>query len=464
MKGIRRRLTASFLIIILISVVVLEVLLIYTVKQNYYGSLEGNLANQVKISADMYSKYYSDSSLEDNILYNVDAFWNQSNAQVEIVDREGQIIMNSLGTITDPQSPYPDIQGALNDKLGQWEGKIDDEKVMAVSYPLKSRGEIVGALRLTASTKAIDKNIADTAKVFIVIGIFVILIVGLLSIFLANTILVPLREITSVAESMAAGNFQVRSQKRQEDEIGKLSDTLNYMADEIVKKEKLKNDFISSVSHELRTPLTSIMGWAITLQNQKLQETEIYKDGLSIIEKESGRLTQMVEELLDFSKFNSDRIRLEHEKVDLCQLLQHIYKQMVPRARRRKINFALICPEDLPWITTDPNRMKQLFLNILDNAFNFTKDEGEIEFQVQAEKKVFVFTIKDDGCGISAEELPMVKEKFYKGKSSQSKNGIGLSICDEIVQMMQGQLEISSVLNVGTTVTVTIPRKVVSNG
>ncbi|MGI6731297.1 MAG: sensor histidine kinase [Anaerovoracaceae bacterium] len=463
MKGIRRRLTASFLILILISVVILEILLIYTVKQNYYGSLEGNLTNQVKISADMYSKYYSDSSLEDNILYNVDAFWNQSNSQVEIVDREGHIIMNSQGTIPISQIPTPDIEAALNDRLGQWVGTLEEERVMAVSYPLKSRGEIVGALRLIASTKAIDEDIVDTAKIFTLIGVFVVLIVGFLSIFLANTILVPLKEVTSVAESMAAGNFKVRSKKRQDDEIGKLSDTLNYMADEIEKKEKLKNDFISSISHELRTPLTSIMGWAITLQNENLQEKAIYKDGLSIIEKESGRLTQMVEELLDFSKFNSDRIRLEYEKVDLCELLQHIYKQMLPRAKRRSIEFILTCPEDLPWISTDPNRMKQLFINILDNAFNFTEDGGEIDFQVQANENELVFIIKDNGCGIGAEELPMVKEKFFKGKSSRSRNGIGLSICEEIVHLMQGQLDIISELNVGTTVIVTIPRKVVCN-
>ena len=105
MKGIRARLTANFMIVILISVAILEVLLIYTVQQNYYGSLKGNLTSQVKISADMYSKYYSDTSLEDNILYNVDAFWNQSNAEVEIVDKEGNIVMDSLGTIPEKEEP-----------------------------------------------------------------------------------------------------------------------------------------------------------------------------------------------------------------------------------------------------------------------------------------------------------------------------------------------------------------------
>ncbi len=464
MKGIRGRLTASFMIVILVSVAILENLLIYTVQQNYYGSLRGNLTNQVKISADMYSRYYSDTSLEDNILYNVDAFWNQSDAEVEIVDREGQIVMDSLGTIPGQGEPADDIQDALNDRLGEWVGKLNGEKVMAVAYPLKSDGQIVGALRLIASTDAIDRDIRNTAKIFIFIGLFVVLLVGLLSIFLVNTILVPLREVTAVAESMAAGNFQIKSKKKRDDEIGRLSDTLNYLADEITKKEKLKNDFISSVSHELRTPLTSIMGWAITLQSEKIRQKEMLNDGLGIIAKESERLTQMVEELLDFSKFVSGRIKLKYENVNLAELMEHIRKQLTPRAIRENINFTVVYPENLPELLTDANRLKQLFINILDNALNFTPAGGFVRFQTEAGEKEYTFTIADSGYGIAAEELPMVKEKFYKGKSSHSKNGIGLSICEEIVSLMKGRLEISSEVNVGTTVVITLPKEVCANG
>ena len=464
MKGIRARLTANFMIVILVSVAILEVLLIYTVQQNYYGSLKGNLTSQVKISADMYSKYYSDTSLEDNILYNVDAFWNQSNAEVEIVDQSGKIVMDSQGTIPSQGEPMVDIQTALNDKMGEWVGTLNGQKVMTVAYPLKSGGQIVGALRLIASTAAIDQDIQNTMKMFISIGLFVALIVGLLSVFLANTILFPLREVTAIAESMAAGNFQSKSKKKRDDEIGKLSDTLNYMADEITKKEKLKNDFISSVSHELRTPLTSIMGWAITLQSEKLQQKEMLNDGLGIIAKETERLTKMVEELLDFSKFVSGRIKLDYENVNLAGLLEHIRKQMTPRATRETINFTVEYPEDLPDIWSDANRLLQLFINIIDNAFNFTAAGGFVRFQAEAGENDYTFMVADSGSGIPAEELPMVKEKFYKGKSSRSQNGIGLSICEEIVTAMRGRLEISSEVNVGTTVVIILPKGVGADG
>ena len=459
MKGIRARLTANFMVIIIITVTILEVLLIYTVRQNYYGSLEGSLTNQIKISADLYAKYFSDTSLQENVLYNVDAFWNQSNAEVEIIAKEGSIVMDSLGVIPPENVAIKDIKDALNGETGKWIGKLNGQKVMTVAYPLKANNEIVGALRFITSLNAVDKDIQNTAYIFIAIGLAVVFIAGLISVFLANTIILPLQEVTEVAREMAAGNFQARSKKTHEDEIGKLSDTLNYMADEIVKKEELKNDFISSVSHELRTPLTSIMGWAITLQNEQFQQKEMLADGLGIISKESERLTLMVEELLDFSKFVSNRVNLEKKVINLPSLMEHIHKQLTPRAARENIEFTIQYPEDLSNFFTDANRLKQLFINILDNAFNFTTAGGRVSFNVEVQNEKLLFTILDTGCGIAVDELPMVKEKFYKGKSSRSKNGIGLSICEEIVNLMGGKLEIASELNQGTQVFITLPKE-----
>lgn len=214
----------------------------------------------------------------------------------------------------------------------------------------------------------------------------------------------------------------------------------------------------------MRTPLTSIMGWAITLQSEKFQQKETLNDGLGIIAKEAERLTQMVEELLDFSKFVSGRIKLKYVNVNLAELMEHIRKQLTPRATRENIQFTVVYPENLPDLLTDPNRLKQVLINILDNALNFTPAEGYVRFEAEVGEKDYTFTISDNGCGIAGEELPMVKEKFYKGKTSRSRNGIGLSICEEIVTLMQGRLEIRSEVNVGTTVVITLPREVCANG
>ncbi len=458
MKSIKKRLVVNFMFIIVITVVALEIFLIISVKRNYYKNLEDNLYNQIKMSSDLYFQYFSDATLHENVLNNVDTFWKQTEAQVEIIDLSGNVLMDSIGVIPSDISKMEDVSKALQGQKGKWVGKVDydTEKVMAVSYPLRSGEKIVGVLRFISSLREVNSDIKNISIVFISFGIVVVLISGLVSIVLANSIIGPLKEATSAAEKMALGNFKARSQKKHNDEIGKLSDTLNFMASEIIKKEQLKTDFISSVSHELRTPLTSIKGWAATLK-QGFDTKEMLTDGLEIIEKESDRLTHMVEELLDFSKFVSGKITLQNNLLDLPEIIDHIRKQLTPRADRDQIDLQVFYDNELPKTYSDENRLKQVFINIIDNALKFTPPGGKVVFRARFENDKFIFNISDTGCGISTEELPKVKEKFYKGKSSKSKNGIGLSICDEIISLMDGKLEINSEVNKGTEVIITLP-------
>lgn len=460
MNSIKKRLVVNFLFIIIVTVVILEISLIGLVKQNYYKNLEDNLFTQIKVSSDLYFKYFSDVTLHENVLNNVDTFWRQASVQVEIIDASGNILMDSIGVIPPDASKMEDVQKALAGQKGKWIGNVgyDRSKVMAISYPLQSGNEIVGVLRFIASLREVNRDIWRIALVFIGFGGLVIMISGFFSLFLANSIVRPLTQVTASAEKMASGDFRAESTKKSQDEIGKLSDTLNYMAREILKREELKNDFISSVSHELRTPLTSIKGWAVTLKNG-FEDKDILMDGLDIIEKESDRLNHMVEELLDFSKFISGKITLEKKPVEVTSILEHIQKQLSPRAMREQIDFQVSYRSDLPFMDTDENRLKQVFINLLDNSFKFTPSGGSISLTAHFAEGVFIFRIKDTGCGIAEEELPKIKEKFYKGKSSKSQNGIGLSICDEIIRLMHGTMEIKSRTDQGTEVLITLPQQ-----
>jgi len=458
MKSIKKRLVINFIFIVVITVVTLEIFLINIVKGNYYKNLEESLNNQIRISADLYSRYFSDATLHENILNNVDTFWKQTKAQVEILDKNGMILMDSIGVTSHEPINTEDVIKAINGEKGRWIGKVeyDEHKVMAISYPLKSGENIVGVLRFITSLREVNQDIKTIALIFMVFGGIVILISSLVAILLANTIIGPLKSVTESAEKMALGDFKTKSIKKYDDEIGKLSDTLNYMAQEITKKDALKNDFISSVSHELRTPLTSIKGWAITLKHS-YDDREILSDGLDIIETESDRLTNMVEELLDFSKFVSGKITLEKENLSINDIIDHIRKQLTPRATRDNINFKVMAEDNMPITCSDGNRLKQVFINVLDNAFKFTPSGGSVVLTASYENNNFVFNIKDTGCGIADEDLPKVKEKFYKGKTSQSQSGIGLSICDEIIKLMNGTFEIKSELNKGTEIIISVP-------
>lgn len=457
MSTIRGKLTKSYVAIITISTIILVFILMWFIKFYFYSNLQETLLGQLKTSAEFYNRYFSSSTLEENVLSDVDVFWKQTSAQVQIIDVKGNILMDSIGVKNNRKLDTPDYKKAIKGDYASYIGAVDynGSKVMSISYPLKSNEKIQGILRFTTSLEEIDKNIKQIMGLLLFIAVIVVIISTFLSLFLSRFIVDPIKELTCVAEEMAEGNLKDRSTINSKDEIGKLSSTINYMADEIEKKEKLKNEFICSVSHELRTPLTSIKGWAIVLNSEKIDE-ESLKDGLNIIEKESDRLSVMVEELLDFSKFVSGKIILKKEECNLEALSKYIHIHLKPRAERENIEFKITCEKNLPNIIVDKDRIKQVCLNILDNAFKFNHSGGCVNFSIFKDNDNIIFRFEDNGSGISEEDLPKVKDKFYKGQSSKSQNGIGLSICDEIIKLHNGQFIIKSELNKGTKIEVVL--------
>lgn len=463
MKGlkssIRTRISYSFMSIIVISIFIFLFLISLFLKEYYYKSVEDILTDQVRMSTNFYSRYFSDSSLQDNIIDNVDVFWKFTSAQVQIIDESGMVLMDSIGVNFTQRQNAPDIKKALEGGTGKWTGRVfyTDEMVMAVSHPLEANGEIVGVLRFITSLRPINEQLRYIIRVFVLIGLLTIAIAGIISFALANGVVSPIKQVTKVAEKMAKGDFEVRSIKRSNDEVGKLSDTLNYMADEIVKKERIKNEFLASISHELRTPLTSIKGWAVILNHTDSLEDPVFKEGLGIIEKETQRLSDMVEELLDFSKLLSGKMSLRIKDTNMVGLIEYIKGHMTPLAHRNKIQFITQYPEDLPSIPIDENRIKQVLINVLDNAFKFTQQGGTVEYRTFMDEGNIVMIIEDNGCGIPPQELPYVKEKFFKGKNSKSSSGIGLSVSHEIVMRHNGTLHIESCEGQGTKVTIRLP-------
>lgn len=455
--SIRSKLVRNFMLVIIISIVLLELLTTLFIKQYYYQNIEDLLTNQVKISSDFYNKYFSNATLEENILSNVDVFWNQTDAQVQVMDKNGKLLLDSIGS-GNTKTLTEDVKKALNGEKGVWTGRVlySDSNVMSVSYPLKRYGEIEGVIRFITSLREVDNEIKSITYVFLAIAIFVMIMGVLVSFILAKSIINPIKSVTKVAEKMADGDFTVKSTKLRNDEVGKLSDTLNYMASEIVKKDSSKNEFISNVSHELRTPLTSIKGWAVTLKYDDIDKGML-KDGLDIIENECDRLSSMVEELLSFSKLVSGHMDIKKSWESIEDIVQYIRKHMSLRADRDGIQFNVEIESDIPKLYIDKNRIKQVLINLLDNSFKFTERGGKVNLKVYRDGYKLIIKVQDNGCGIGEDELPHVKEKFFKGKSSKSQNGIGLSICDKLVEVHNGKLDIESELGVGTCITIEFP-------
>jgi signal transduction histidine kinase len=459
LKGITGRLVLSYFLIIFLTVAVLEIFLITALNKYYYSNMQNLISNQITAAADFYNNYFSSSSLEKNVQDNADIFWKNTNAEVQIINKNNKLLMDSIGYFTGETIDDSDVAKALQGTLGVYiandENKTD--KMMYVSYPLKSMGQIEGVLRFAVSLSDVDNTIKRITNIFLLIGALVSIISGMVGILLSNSIVKPIKEVTVAAKKIASGRFNEKLNIQRKDEIGELSSTFNFMAEEILKNDRLKNEFIASVSHELRTPLTSIKGWAATIKSNSLDDKAVILDGLDIIEKESDRLTLLVEELLDFSRLISGKVNLTKDYIDITNNLRHIEKHFIPRASRQKIHFNVEIEENLPLLYADSNRIDQVIINVLDNAFKFTNENGVVDLSSYRKENNVIVRVADSGIGIPKEELPFVMDKFFKGKSALSKNGLGLSISKEIITLHHGKIEIFSEPGKGTEVTISLP-------
>lgn len=459
MKSIKTRLMISYIAVIFLAVFILESFLIISIRKYYYDNIQEAITRQAEVSGKFFEKYMQSKDIKTDANNLIEAFTGSTNAQVQIINTEFKLLADSLGISDIVDVNSPDVKSALSGGTGVWKGKLkaSGESVMSVSYPLKKDNSILGVVRLVTSLEDVNKVIAKAILIIVLIGLVVIALVAFISIIISSTIINPVKNITKAAESMSHGNFKVRLSKQYDDEIGKLSDTLNYMADQITKNENLKNEFIASVSHEIRTPLTSINGWAITLLRNDIKDKNQIEYGLKIIEKESERLASLVGELLDFSKLSSGKITLRKECIDINELINYVKAQTFPRAQRQGINFISELDRKIGLIYADPDRLKQVLLNIIDNSFKFTPSGGGITITSSTLNDKLKISIRDTGCGIDTESLEKVKQRFYKVNPKSSGSGLGLAICDEIINLHNGKLIIDSVPGKGTIVDILLP-------
>jgi len=298
-----------------------------------------------------------------------------------------------------------------------------------------------------------------------VLAIFLIAAVCMALVLIANLLFInnvvePVAVVSDAAKRISAGSYGVQVENKYTDELGELVDNINNMSLKIGQNEKMQTEFISSVSHELRTPLTAINGWGETILADTTEDPVQMRRGIRIILKESRRLTTMVEELLSFSKMQDGRFTLQLEEVDLQAEFEDAIFTYRELFRQEGIELSYEPTDDLlPPIPGDPERLKQVFCNVLDNAAKHGGSGKRIEASCQKENAFEVIRVRDFGPGIPAAELPFVKQKFYKGSSKARGSGIGLAVCDEIIKLHNGVFDIANAAGGGCVVTIRLPMK-----
>lgn len=455
------------LLITAILVVVAETLFLYSAYQDLYGGVRqavlsrfSTIEGQLSATGTAGDESTASASRGQALRRTVELFDEKDKFEFMLLDSSGTIIATSSGTFSRELLDGTDFYDAMTGSSGIGVSTFrtsEGEKVMAVTALVPHTADGIAAMRMVTSLTLVDRRLLQYVALSLGIALVVLGVSAWSGLFFVRSIVRPVAQVETIATRIAKGDLTVRlPETRYNDEIGRLCQTINQMAEALAETERMKNDFISSVSHELRTPLTSIKGWVETIATRAAPDDEIYRRGIAVISAETDRLYEMVEDLLDFSRMQNG-IKLNCQVLDL--VAEATDAALFVEARMQKEGIRLIYeepPEPYP-VWADPARLRQVFVNILDNAIKYSRPGGAITILLSRTSETVTAAIRDQGRGIAPDDLEKVRLKFFKGKNSVRGSGIGLAVVDEIVAALGGTLDIASKLGEGTTVSVTLP-------
>jgi heavy metal sensor kinase len=316
-----------------------------------------------------------------------------------------------------------------------------------------------GTLIIGRSTKQIEQTLAGLVRTLI---IAVPLALGLAAgggIFLGRRALKPVDKIAQTAQKIGEGDLSQRINVNTKDELGRLAATLNEMIGRLEKAFQRQEQFTSDASHELRTPLAVIEAES-TLALQKERPSSDYRQSLESISQESRRMSSLIDQLLTLARADAGKEQWNFAEVELGSLITNLSTDVEVLCQEKGLSFQLVQTQDLV-VKGDEARLRELFMNLLDNAIRYTPAPGTVSVSLRREGQMAVVAIMDTGIGIPAEDIPFIFERFYRVDKSRSHaeggSGLGLAICRHIAEAHGGKIEVESQVGAGSTFSVWLP-------
>lgn len=460
-KGITKRWLFNSFGVMFLVLLLIEAGALLIVRNYYYTSVKQYLTSKMNIITSAVSRYSENSDINYNseVRTLVETFDDKEKIELMAINNSGKVVVSSSGFSPGSEGNLSDYEEAKSTNADSFfktfKHDVTGEKVMSYTVMIGKSGSEYSAMRMVTSLGNVNLQMYFIIAIITVVIIGILILIFLSGISFVRSIVNPISEITETAQQFATGDFTKRVKFKGDDELGHLCSSVNYMADELSNAEKIKNEFISQVSHELRTPLTAIKGWSETMET--IDDRETFVKGMRVITSETERLSQMVEELLDFSRIQDGRLQLSKDIIDILAELGEtvlIYKE---RAKALNITLNYYEPEMLPFVYGDKNRLRQVFINIVDNAIKYSDAGDTVSVEAFEDERGVVISISDTGIGINSEDLPKVKTKFFKANHTRRGSGIGLAVANEIIMLHGGSLDINSEEGVGTTVVIVLP-------
>jgi len=288
-------------------------------------------------------------------------------------------------------------------------------------------------------------------------GLAALAAVGL-TLYLSRQILRPIGKLTQAAHDLEAGNLSQRVQTSTRGEIGELAHAFNAMAESLAQNEKLRQQMVTDIAHELRTPLTNLRGYLEAIQDGLVKPDE---NTINLLYEEAIHLNQLVQDLQELAMAEAGQLRFIKQAVTIDQVIKQTIAIAEPNASRKEITIDTNIPPNIPDVLADQKRVSQILRNLLNNAINYTNEQGTIFVRIQNTNKHVIISVKDTGEGIAEKHLPYLFERFYRVDPSRSRitggAGLGLAIVKHLVEAQGGEITVSSTVGIGTEFTFTLP-------
>lgn len=398
-------------------------------------------------------RYVEDIIKQNSLEYNTRAL---------VVGLDMQVLVDSYDTLLDSTINNDEVnQAILGNRLSNIYS-FDNDFIIYAAVPIIERDNIVGVTFMSIDANYIFEDIDRFMEKLFIIFSAAILISIFISILFADIISKPIEKLTVSVKTITLGKYDTKVEILGSDEIGELGKAFNLMTTKLFQVEERRKKFVSNVSHELRTPMTSMKIVSDTLLSSPSWDESIYREFMQDINTEIDRLNKIIDSLLYLVRVEKDELELDLSMTYVNYLLEWVIKTLNPIANNKKIELSLISVNKIQ-IQLDQEKIQQCLLNIIGNAVKYTPENGQVIVDLEENRDFITINVRDNGIGIPDKDLPFIFDRFYRVDEARARKtggtGLGLAISQQIIQLHQGTISVSSQLGEGTHVAITLPKK-----
>ncbi|WP_159462222.1 HAMP domain-containing sensor histidine kinase [Halobacillus sp. Marseille-P3879] len=455
MNKISLKLGLFFFVLIIIIEFILFVILYTSISEDRINEVMERLLARGNSHRDVLENNFNASTLDHVALMESEA-----STDVVILGRDSEVLAASTQVKEEKRAIIEEHQAMGHQSEEMIEERWKTEPYVATISPVLVKGEVQGYVYMFSPSEEISNILSQLARQFMIAVAIGLLVTILIVMLLTKLITKPLIQMKEQTEQLSQGNLDIEFQYSQKDELGVLAASIQKLAGDLDRLKKERSDFLSAIAHELRTPLTYLKGYTDILSKPGLTSEQKEK-AIAIIKEEAVHVTNMVQELFDLARMDSNAFSLDKENIDIVPLVDQIKERLYPLLKEKKMKLSIECKESII-IPVDPTRFKQILINVLDNAIHYSPPHTTVRLRVEEEKDCIRIKVKDEGPGVPEESLALLFEQLYRVEKSRSRayggTGLGLSIVRELIQAHAGKVTAENADDGGLLVTMSWPK------